>query len=164
MKNKRGSVLTVYRGMKKGDTIIVEQLVDSQITNVWQVLTELPKMKQWYFNNIDHFQPQIGSDSQFIVRSGNRTFTHLWKVIEVSAPTKICYTWKYLEFPGDSVVCFNLTECGGQTKLTLTQSVLEDFPDDINEFKNESCRAGWNYFLGDRLSAFLKNNKDKTNE
>ena len=150
--------------MKKGDTIIIEQLLDSQIANVWQVLTELPIMKQWYFDNIDNFQAEIGSGSQFIVQSGDRIFTHLWKVIEVNPPTKICYTWKYLEYQGDSVVCFNLTDCNGQTKLTLTQAVLEDFPDDIQEFKNESCRVGWNYFLGDRLPAFLQNQKSKTNE
>ncbi len=150
--------------MKKGDRIIVEQLLDTQIANVWQAITNLPKMKQWYFDNIDNFQPEIGSVSQLIVRSENRTFTHLWKVIEVNPPTKICYTWKYIEYPGDSVVCFDLTDVDGQTKLTLTQTVLENFPDDIQEFKNESCRAGWNYFLGNRLPEFLKENKNKHNE
>ncbi|WP_303919120.1 SRPBCC domain-containing protein [Draconibacterium sediminis] len=147
--------------MKKGDEIIVEQRLDTQIANVWTAITNLPQMKQWYFDNINHFQPETGSASQFVVQSGNRTFTHLWKVTEVNVPTEICYTWKYLEYPGDSLVRFNLRDDNGQTKLTLTQTVLEDFPDDIQEFKNESWRAGWNYFLVDRLPAFLQKNKSK---
>ncbi|MDX8340723.1 SRPBCC domain-containing protein [Draconibacterium sp. IB214405] len=144
--------------MKSGEEVCVSQLVDASIEKVWLALTDLARMKQWYFENIDHFKAEIGSTSQFAVNSGDRIFTHCWKVIEVDASEKICYAWKYLEYPGDSVVCFQLKARDGKTELTLTHTVREDFPDDIPEFKNESCEAGWNYFLGDRLPAFLKEN------
>jgi hypothetical protein len=37
----------------------------------------------------------------------------------------------------------------------LTVEVLEDFPDDIPEFRRESCIGGWNYFINHRLKEYL---------
>ena len=40
--------------------------------------------------------------------------------------------------------------------LRVIVTVLEDFPDNIPEFETESCRMGWQYFLGQQLKEFLK--------
>lgn len=136
----------------------------SKLKTFWLALTDLTKMTQWYFASINNFQPEIGSASQFIVHPGDRAFTHCWKVIELEAPTKICYSWNDLEYPGDSAVCFQLFELGARTKLIFTQTVLESIRDDIPEFNNESCKVGWDYFLGDQLPAFWVNSKGKNDE
>jgi hypothetical protein len=50
----------------------------------------------------------------------------------------------------------SLDKLGNLTKLTLTARVVEDFDDSIPEFKRESCVAGWNYFIKERLSDYLE--------
>jgi len=39
----------------------------------------------------------------------------------------------------------------------LTCEVVEDFDDNIEEFKRESGIEGWNYFIKNRLKEFLSN-------
>jgi len=39
--------------------------------------------------------------------------------------------------------------------VVLSTEVLEDYPDDIPEFKRESGLGGWNYFIKDRLYNYL---------
>ncbi len=45
---------------------------------------------------------------------------------------------------------FELSKHDDSTKLKLTHSVRESFPEDIPEFSGESCIAGWEFFLGQR--------------
>jgi len=71
---------------------------------------------------------------------------------------KITYNWKYKEYPGDSFVTFQLINDKNCVKLKLTTEVIENFPDDIPEFKRESCIGGWNYYIKERLKEFLEGN------
>jgi len=80
--------------------IIVEQLFDSPVAAVWDAITKLEKMKQWFFPNIPAFEPFVGFQVDFPVQSNNRTFTHLWKIIEVVPHSRIKYYWTYREYPG----------------------------------------------------------------
>ncbi|MDX1283659.1 MAG: SRPBCC domain-containing protein [Draconibacterium sp.] len=142
--------------MKKTDPpILVEESYNVPILKVWDAITDLDEMKLWYFDNIDNFQPEIGSKSRFQVQSGERIFTHLWEVTEVNVPTKIIYSWKYEEYQGDSFVSFELEEFGNQTRLILRVEVIEDFADNIPEFERDSCVGGWQYFLKKRLKEYL---------
>lgn len=138
--------------------VIVEQIFNVPIIRVWKAITDLEEMKQWYFSNIDAFKPEIGSRSSFIVMSGERVFTHLWEVSEVVAPSKIVYNWRYAEYPGDSFVSWELFEEREKTRLVLMAKVVEDFPDEIPEFKRESCIGGWQYFIQQQLKAYLEGN------
>ena len=135
--------------------IIVEQTFDSPINQVWDALTNIDQMRQWYFNNIHDFKPQVGFKTQFIVRSEERTFPHIWEVVEVEHLKMIKYTWQYDGYLGKSTSAFELSDEDGKTKLTLTIEILEDFPEDIPEFRLESCIGGWDYFINDRLKNFL---------
>jgi uncharacterized protein YndB with AHSA1/START domain len=112
-------------------------------------------MRSWFFENIPAFKPEVGFETGFDVQSQRRNFHHLWRVTEVIPNRKLTYQWKYREYPGDSFVTFELSTEDGKTKLTLTALVVEDFPDDIPEFRRESCLAGWTYFIQDRLKTFL---------
>jgi len=47
----------------------------------------------------------------------------------------LAYNWKYEGISGDSLAKFELFEDNKFTKLRLIHKVLEDFPDDIPEFK-----------------------------
>lgn len=141
--------------------VIVEEHINASVESVWNAITDLETMKLWYFENIDQFKPEVGAKSKFEVNTGERVFTHLWEITEVHPLKLIAYNWRYAEYPGDSVVTFQLwDEDGvGVTKLRLTAKFIDDFPAEIPEFKRESCEAGWRYFIQQRLKNFLELNR-----
>ncbi len=143
--------------MRKNDEpIIVEQTFNTSVDIVWNSITEIDKMRQWYFENIPSFKPEVGFEIRFNVQSQDRSFLHIWKVTEVVPLKMIAYNWKYENYPGDSLVKFELFEENNSTKLRLTHQVLEDFPDDIPEFKRESGVEGWTFFIRKSLKKFLE--------
>ncbi|RUT79039.1 SRPBCC family protein [Ancylomarina longa] len=137
--------------------IIVEQIYNASVEEVWNALTHIEEMRKWYFNNIPDFKAEVGFRTQFDVVSGDRTFRHQWEITEVDEPHKIVYKWTFDGIPGASWSNFELFDENGQTKLRLTTTGLESLPSDIPEFTNESCTAGWNYFLGGNLRDYLEN-------
>lgn len=145
--------------MKKNDEpIIVEHTFNAPINTVWNAITNLDQMRQWYFEDIPSFKPEVGFETQFNVQSQDRNFLHMWKVIRVVPVKLISYTWKYGGYPGDSFVVFELSEHNNMTTLKLTHNVLEDFPDYIPEFTRASGIDGWTYFIKQSLKEFLNNN------
>ncbi len=143
--------------MKKSDSpIIVEVPFNSSKEIIWQAITNHARMIQWFFDNIPDFKPQVGFKTRFAVSPGDRTFTHCWEITEVEPLEKITYNWHYEEYPGDSFVTFDLLPSNDQTILKLTMTIIEDFPDEIQEFTVDSCRGGWNYFLGENLRKYLE--------
>ena len=142
--------------MKASDgPIVVEQTLNADVETVWKSITEIDRMRQWYFDNIPSFKPQVGFETQFMVSSHGRDFPHRWKVTEVVPNKKIAYDWSFENYAGDSFVEFELFEQGSSTRLRLTCTVREDFPEDIPEFQGESCAAGWEYFIQKSLREYL---------
>ena len=137
------------------DPIVVEQTFDAVPEAVWKAITDIDQMRQWYFENIPDFKPEVGFETSFNVKSGERDFLHMWKVTEVVPGRKISYDWKFESYPGDSYVVFELFKEETGTRLRLTDVVRKDFPDDIPEFKRESCIGGWEYFRKGRLKEYL---------
>jgi uncharacterized protein YndB with AHSA1/START domain len=113
-------------------------------------------MRQWYFENIPSFEPEVGFETQFNIHNEGRDFLHLWKVTEVIPLKKIKYSWKFEGYPGASFVAFELFEHSAGTKLRVSTEIIEDFPDDIPEFRRESCLGGWTFFITNRLRDFLE--------
>jgi hypothetical protein len=50
-----------------------------------------------------------------------------------------------------------LFEDKSHVKLKLSVRIVEDFPDDIPEFKRESGLEGWTYFIRKRLKEYFEN-------
>ena len=119
-------------------------------------------MVRWYFENIPDFKPKVGFTTQFNVISEGRNFLHKWKVTKVLPLEKIVYNWQYEHYKGSADIEFNLSEIENFTKLQIKVIVLEDFPEDIPEFKRESCIAGWEHFIQSRLKELL--NKGETSK
>jgi len=143
--------------MKTSDEpIIVEQTFNSSVESVWNAITDIEQMRKWYFENIPDFKPAIGFRTQFNVQSDERNFLHMWKVTDVQPQKLIKYIWKFENYPGESSSTFELLNQDDLTKLRLTVEILEDFPEDIPEFKRESCIEGWKYFINNRLKEFLE--------
>jgi uncharacterized protein YndB with AHSA1/START domain len=142
--------------MKKTDPpILVEAHFENSAETLWHALTCLPEMKKWYFEVLDDFQPKVGFKTAFKVHSEDRIFTHQWEVTEVVPKKKITYSWRFLEYPGTSTSCFEVFGDHNSSKLKLTILVQADFPDDIPEFKRESCMGGWDYFIHGNLKEYM---------
>ena len=143
--------------MKKNeDPIIIEQTFNTSVDTVWNAITEIEQMRQWYFESISSFKPEVGFETQFNINSQDNNFLHKWKVTEVVPLKMLAYNWKYEGISGDSFVKFELFEENKLTTLRLTHQVLEDFPDDIPEFSRESGVEGWTFFIRKSLKEFLE--------
>lgn len=141
--------------LKNDPPIITQETFEKPIEEVWKALTNCKQMRLWFFDNIPDFETKIGFKTQFNVQSENRNFLHLWTIVEVIENKKITCNWRYQDIKGDSNVSFELIETNQGTTLTVTCKVLEDFPENIPEFRTESCQAGWIYFINERLKNYL---------
>ena len=143
--------------MKKTDPpIVVEASFNKSANDLWEALTNINEMKKWYFEVLDDFKPEVGFKTAFKVHSENRSFTHQWEVVEVVPEKKITYSWRFLEYPGVSTSCFEVFGDQNSSRLQLTILVQADFPEDIPEFKRESCIGGWDYFIHGNLKEYMK--------
>lgn len=138
------------------DPIIVEQSFSSSIEKVWEALTEVSQMRQWFFEHIEDFDPKVGFETQFNVHNQGRDFLHQWKLTAVIPHKKIIYHWKYKGYEGNSYVTFELQEKNNQTVLKLTHEGGETFPKNIPEFSRQSGIDGWNYFIKESLKDYLE--------
>ena len=142
--------------MKKDEApIIVSQTFYVDQETLWHAITEVTRMRQWFFDNIPAFEPKVGFQTRFEVQSGERVFPHCWEVIEVIPLEKITHRWQYEGYAGECTVAFELCPEHHATTLRVTATVLEDFPQNIPEFKRESGIGGWNYFIKQSLVEYL---------
>lgn len=135
--------------------IVVEAVVSQDSGSVWQAITDVKLMTQWFFEDIPEFKAKIGFRTNFAVHVEDRTYTHQWEILEVVNERLIKYKWTYEEIPGVGYVTFELTPEDTGTKITLTNTGLETFPADLPEFTRESCLGGWQYFIEGNLRNFL---------
>lgn len=136
--------------------IILEFIYNKPIQEVWEAITQPEKMKNWFFEQMEDFKPEVGFETVFPLYSEDRTFTHMWKVFAVETLQKLTTEWTYSEYAGKGHVTFLVEKRNdNSTKLTLINEVMVDFPTNIPEFTRDSCIAGWNYFLKERLTTYL---------
>ncbi len=141
--------------MLKETPVVVEQSFPVSKQKLWNAITRHSQMTQWFFENIEAFEPKVGFKTTFTVENEGRIFPHLWTINHVEINKKIVYNWKYKGYPGDSEVSFELLEQGKNTLLKVTHKTLEDFPQNIPEFTSESCEAGWKYFIQQQLKNYI---------
>lgn len=138
------------------EPIVIEQTFEASVEKLWNAITEVTQMKKWFFENIKTFKPEEGFETRFIVENKGRIFPHLWKITKVEPHKKIIYNWRYEGYTGDSFVTFELSEIENGSQLTLIHQITENFPEDIPEFRRESCIGGWNWFIKQNLKNYLK--------
>lgn len=69
--------------MERNEPVIVEQLFNKSIIEVWSAITEAEQMRQWFFENIPAFEAKEGFEISFNVQANGRDYLHLWKITEV---------------------------------------------------------------------------------
>lgn len=138
-----------------GNPLIKEFLYDVPIEKVWDALISTPKMRKWYFPQLQKFEPIAGYKFQF--DDNDSPYQKEWIVTKVTEGKRLGHSWAYKGYPGSSEVIFDLFEEGNKTKLRVTQTNLESFPNDPH-FKRERFEWGWNNLLGQNLKELLQSN------
>lgn len=140
---------------KNAEPLIVERTFKAPVTKVWDALTDIDKMRQWYFNMAE-FKAEVGFEFEFSGGSEAKTYVHKCRVTIVEAPHQLAYTWRYENYEGNSLVTFELFEEGPlQTRLKLTHTGLETFPEHP-DFARSSFNGGWNYIVNTSLKNFIE--------
>jgi uncharacterized protein YndB with AHSA1/START domain len=139
---------------KNAGPLIVERSYKAPVEKVWEALTDVNKMRQWYFD-IPEFKPEPGFEFEFTAGDGKIDYVHQCVVQEVIPNKKLSYTWRYADYPGDSLVTFELFEEDGGSKVRITHTGLETFPD-LPSFARSSFNGGWEHILGVGLKDFVE--------
>ncbi|TXJ26702.1 MAG: SRPBCC domain-containing protein [Chitinophagaceae bacterium] len=136
--------------------VIIEKLINAPVKKVWQAITDKGQMKQWYFD-VSDFKPEVGFEFRFAGQgSKGEQYIHICKIIEVVPLKKLQYSWQYLDRAGYSVVTFELFEETGKTRVKLTHTGLETFPQDNTDFARDSFNAGWTELITASLPKFVE--------
>jgi uncharacterized protein YndB with AHSA1/START domain len=136
------------------EAIAIERTLNAPIARVWQALTDVDQMRQWYFD-LKEFRPQAGFEFEFVVEHEGNTYHHLCKVTEVIPEKKIAYTWRYKGEPGDSLVTFELFPERNKTRLKLTHTGIESFPR-TPAYARKNFETGWNTIIDSELRQFVE--------
>ena len=142
---------------KINEPLIKEVLLNAPIEKVWRAITDKDEMKKWYFE-LDEFKPEVGFKFQFTGGVEDRQYIHLCEITQVIKNKKITYSWKYEGFPGESYVTFELFEEDGKTRVKLTHTGVETFPQDNPDFNKNNFIEGCNYIIGAALKNYVEEN------
>jgi uncharacterized protein YndB with AHSA1/START domain len=136
------------------DAVVVERTLNAPVAKVWQALTDVDQMRQWYFD-LKEFKLEVGFEFEFVVEHEGNKYHHLCRVTEVIPQKKIAYTWRYKGEPGDSLVIFQLFAQGEKTRLKLTHTGIETFPK-TPAYAHKNFEAGWTAIIGTELQQFVE--------
>jgi uncharacterized protein YndB with AHSA1/START domain len=139
------------------EAIVMERTFNATVGKVWQALTDVDQMRQWYFD-LKEFRPEVGFKFEFVVEHEGNSYHHLCKVAEVIPQKKIAYTWRYKGEPGNSLVTFELFSEGEKTRLRLTHEGIESFPK-TPAYARKNFEAGWTAIIGSELKRFVEEEK-----
>lgn len=135
-------------------TVIVERVLNAPAALVWNAITQVEEMRQWYFG-LEDFRAEVGFKFDFTAGADDVQYKHLCEVTEVVIGKRLAYSWKYDGYPGNSLVSWELEAKGNQTVLRIIHTGLESFAANGVNFSPASFTSGWTHF-GDALKAYLE--------
>lgn len=136
--------------------VIVERLFNTAINKVWTAITVNDELKKWYFK-LEEFKPEVGFKFDFLGGPEDGIqYLHLCEVTEVFEGKKIAYSWRYDNYPGNSIVTWELFDKGDQTLVRITHTGLETFAEAGKDFTKNNFNEGWTYFLYTALKGYLE--------
>ena len=147
----------VEKNAEQDSPVVIERIFNSPVEKVWKAITDISQMKQWYFPQLEDFQPEKGFETQFNVHHEGKDFLHIWRVKDVVPLKKISVEWKYAGYPGNSLVSFELFPQGDKTRLVLSHEGIESFmPGKYPELGKKNFTEGWTAFIDKALQEFLQ--------
>ncbi len=140
--------------MKTNTSLSVVEEFNVSPPLLWKCLTQLEHLQQWFFTELNSFEPTIGFKTYFTFNYNNKTFTHQWEVRGVVPQEKLTLGWQYKEYSGDSEAIFDISASPKGCILKLTANILSAFPA-LEEFSRESMQTGWTDLIQTRLKAYV---------
>jgi uncharacterized protein YndB with AHSA1/START domain len=135
-------------------TLVIERTFTASLSRVWQALTDVNQMREWYFD-LPEFKPEPGFEFEFVIEHQGNTYDHRCKITEVIPEKKLAYSWRYEGHEGNSLVTFELFPEGDKTRLRLTHEGLDSFPR-TPAFARENFVKGWTEIIGTSLKEFVE--------
>ena len=142
------------------DPVVVTETFELTPAELWHVLTDPEKMRGWFFMEMEDFEPRVGFETKFTIEHDLKPYTHQWKITEVEPEKRITYDWTYEGVAGRGVVLFEIEPNDGGSKLTVTNSATEDFPEDDPAFHRGSAEQGWQFLIHESLKEFIETSAD----
>ncbi|HVD95930.1 MAG TPA: SRPBCC domain-containing protein [Candidatus Limnocylindria bacterium] len=139
------------------EAVVVERTFKAPVAQVWNALTDVEQMRQWYFD-LKEFKPEVGFEFEFTVDHEGVTYHHLCRITDVVPEKRIAYTWRYKGEPGDSLVTFELFDEGKNTRLKLTHTGIDTFPK-TPAYARKNFETGWTAIIGSELKQFVEKKK-----
>ena len=139
----------------KTNPLVKEVVINVSPERVWNAITNRDEMKKWYFD-LAEFKAEVGFEFQFEGGPDDRKYTHLCKIEEIIPGEKLSYSWRYKDYPGESLVTFELFEEGEKTRLRLTHKGIESFGKENPDLAKENFVKGWNEILDKSLKEYLE--------
>jgi uncharacterized protein YndB with AHSA1/START domain len=136
------------------EPFVIERTCNAPIEKVWAAITNRDQMEQWYFK-LKEFKPQVGFVFEFEGGSKEKTYLHRCEITEVIPGKKLSHSWKYIDYPGESFVTWELFDEDGKTRVKLTHAGLETFPAE-KDFARTSFEKGWTAIVGTNLKDFVE--------
>lgn len=140
--------------VKNSDSVVVERAFKASADKIWQALTNIEQMRKWYFN-VNDFKPVAEFEFEFTAGAENEQYVHKCVVKDVIPYNKIAYSWRYEGYQGNSLVSFELFEEGEYTRVKITHSGIETFPDK-EAFAKSNFNFGWTHILNHQLKDFVE--------
>jgi uncharacterized protein YndB with AHSA1/START domain len=148
--------------MDTNEPLIIERWYNAPAEKVWKAITDIDQMKEWYFPQLEKFEPKKGFETQFNVHHEGKDFLHKWKIKEVIPLKKISVEWRYGGYSGNSLVSFELFAQENKTKLVLTHEGIETFMSEKHpELAKHNFIQGWTRFMDKGLKEFLETINEK---
>ncbi|RDC55939.1 SRPBCC domain-containing protein [Pedobacter chinensis] len=137
--------------------LIKEFNYNAPIEKVWHAITNEDKMRKWYFPQLQKFKPLVGFKFQF--DDNDAKYQKEWVVKKVIEGKTLAHSWAYKGYQGNSEVIFDLFSEENKTRLKVTQTDLDSFPD-YPHFKRDRFAWGWDNLLGQNLKHLLEDSVD----
>ncbi len=137
------------------EPVVTEQTFAVSRSELWDAITSPEKMQQWFFEDMESFEPTVGFQTRFTVDNEGTQYIHVWTVTQAETEKCVSYDWRYEGMEGNSNVTWEISDTPEGVCLKLTHKVLESFNQDDANFKRESCQDGWDYFIKQNLPSFL---------
>ncbi len=142
------------------EPVLVENTFDVTPLTLWNAITDKEAMKVWYFG-LEAFNPEVGFTFSFEGGNEHARYMHDCMVTEVVPLQILTYSWAYRNFKGMSYVTWQLFPQLNTTRLVLTHSGLDSFPEDVTDFARQNFVEGWNYIIGSSLKNYLEKELDQ---
>jgi uncharacterized protein YndB with AHSA1/START domain len=132
----------------------IERTFHAPVEKVWKAITDKDQMKEWYFS-LEDFKPEVGFEFRFEGGDECNKYIHICRILEVIPNKKLSHTWQYEGQEEQTIVTWELSGEGDNTKVKLTHEGLEKIAHHGPAFAPNNFAEGWTAIIGTSLEKYL---------